>query len=94
MSDDHDPDRLDALADRILAAAATFEPDTKRLAPPVRAEARRLLHEAREGAALIQRLARDLRLVNWFLGEARMLRPTSEEGRDAPPGAEDDHAET
>ena len=93
MSDDHDPDRLEALADRILAAAGTFEPDTNRLAAPVRAEARRLLHEAREGAALIHRLARDLRLVNWFLREVRLLRPTSEE-RDLTHGEENDHAET
>jgi hypothetical protein len=72
---------MEALAARIAVAAAVLEAEAGRLAPGPRSAARRLMHEARAGAALLGRLAGDLRILGRLLRDIRLLAPTEEERR-------------
>ena len=65
---DHDPDALDARADRLDAAARV-------VAQWRELDVRRLVAELRETAALLRRFANDLRLLDAFLRAARLLAP-------------------
>ena len=67
MRRDHDPATLDAWAGALERAISAIDPTTK--------EGRWAVRDVRESAALLRRLANDLRLVNRFLREASLLAP-------------------
>ena len=74
---DHDPDVLDAIAVRL-------DDDARRLATwsARDLDVRRLVADFHSTAALLHRFADDLRLVERFLREARLLAPEDDDQDD------------
>ena len=74
---DHDPDVLDAIAARLDDDARILSTWSAR-----DLDVRRLVADLRSTAALLHRFADDLRLVERFLREARLLAPEDDQDDD------------
>ena len=76
-ADDHNADALDARARRLQRWAGDLDTWSRRVG--VSGDVRRLALELRDVAALLQRFAGDLRLLEAFLRGAQLLAPRAGE---------------